>query len=439
MKVLLVGNGGREHAVAEALCRSSCGMELFVFATKVNPGIKKTAKGYRVSNSLSNFEELRVFAQEVKPDFAFIGPDNPIADGAVDELESVGVRSVAPTKKCAQLESSKGFTRELVEKYGIPGNPRFRRFASLEGVCEFLAELGEHYVVKADGLAYGKGVKVSGEHLVSHQEAVAFVEECLVEGHSGVVIEEKLVGVEFSGMAFCDGSVAKMMPLVQDHKRAFAKDTGPNTGGMGSYSDAGGLLPFLKADHLRQADEINQAVLKAVEQEVGEPYVGILYGGFMITKDGVKLIEYNARFGDPEAMNVLPLLKTDFVEVCLAMLGGRLKDLEIEWEPKATVCKYIVPKGYPDNPIANSPLIIGKMPEGVNLYYSSVNEVDGVVTTTTSRALGIVGIADTIYEAEELTDRAVRGISGQISYRADIGTEALVNKRVEMVMGLGQL
>jgi phosphoribosylamine---glycine ligase len=439
MNVLLIGNGGREHALADALSRSARSVKLYVFGNKVNPGIKALATDYHITSSLSDFEALKTYARALDFTFALVGPDNPIADGAVDELESIGVKAVAPYKVCAQLESSKFFARDLLRKYEIPGNTRFEKFDSETGVMEWLKELGDDYVVKADGLAYGKGVKVAGDHLQSHEEALDFVREILEGGHSSAVIEEKLHGVEFSGMAFCDGRVAKMMPLVQDHKRAYVGDTGPNTGGMGSYSDANGLLPFLTADHLRQADVINNAVLKAVEQETGQPYVGILYGGFMVTRDGVKLIEYNVRFGDPEAMNVLPILKTDIVDVCLAMLDGSLAELDIEYEEKATVCKYVVPKGYPEQSIAHAPLKIGEMPEGCRLFYSSVSEDDGVVYTSSSRALGLVGIADTLSEAEDLADAGFKQIHGQVTYRADIGTVSLIQKRIDMAKELGQL
>src|SRR5690606_31044213 len=250
MNILLIGNGGREHAIAKALVRSSHQPKLFVFANKVNPGIRDLAEEYFVANSLSDTARLKEFVEKVKPDFAFIGPDNPIADGIVDFLETLGVSSVAPKKAPAQLESSKYFTRELLEKHFIPGNPRFRQFKSEAGVMEFLQELGDHYVVKADGLAFGKGVKVAGDHLRNHEDALKFVRECLSGGHSSVVLEEKLEGVEFSLMAFADGEHLAFMPAVQDHKRAFEGDEGPNTGGMGSYSEVNHSMPFLMDEDL---------------------------------------------------------------------------------------------------------------------------------------------------------------------------------------------
>lgn len=436
MNILLIGNGGREHAVAKALLRSSQNPKIFVFANKVNPGIRDLAEKYRLASSLSDTEELREFVEKVKPDFAFIGPDNPIADGVADFLETLGVSSVAPRKAPAQLESSKYFTRELLEKHLIPGNPRFRQFKSEAGVMEFLQELGDKYVVKADGLAYGKGVKVSGDHLRSHEEAMKFVRECLSDGHSSVVLEEKLEGVEFSLMAFADGEHLAFMPVVQDHKRAYEGDEGPNTGGMGSYSDVNHSMPFLTDEDIDMACHISQEVLTAVKEETGQPFKGILYGGFMATREGVKLIEYNARFGDPEAMNVLPLLETDFVEVCQAIVAGTLNTLKVKFAKKATVCLYVVPKGYPDESMVGQALEIGEMPEGVELYYSSVNEKDGQVVTTSSRSIGVVGIGNSIEEARLKAIEGVSNISGKIFFRQDIGSPELIEKRVETMKGL---
>ncbi len=436
MKILLIGNGGREHAVAAAFVRSAHQTQLYVFANKVNPGIRDLAHEYHLGKDLCDHEEVKAYAQQVEPDLVFIGPDNPIGSGLADVLDALGYPCVAPFKGPAQLESSKYFTRELLEKNFIPGNPRFRQFTSESGVMEFLQELGDDFVVKGDGLAGGKGVKVSGDHLRNHEEALEFVRECLDGPHASVVIEEKLVGVEFSYHAFSDGEHLKFMPVVQDHKRAYDGDEGPNTGGMGTYSCADHSMPFLTESDLEQARAISQAVLKAVKEETGQPFIGILYGGFMACKDGVKLIEYNTRFGDPEALNMLPLLETDFVDLCLAMLSGMLDTLDVQFSAQSTVCLYAVPEGYPEDSSAGEVLEISDMPEGVQMFYSSVSEVDGQVLTTGSRSLGIVGIAETLEEARLKAVAGLGKISGKIAYRTDIGTEALVGKRVEMMKQL---
>lgn len=436
MKVLLVGNGGREHAIAEALKRSAHNPLLYVFANKVNPGIRDLAADYFLVDDLSDGESLEAYAKKVVPDFAIVGPDNPIGDGMVDVLEALGIGCVAPRKCPAQLESSKYFTRELLEKHFIPGNPRFRQFTHEDGVMPYLQELGEDYVVKADGLAGGKGVKVSGDHLHSHEDAMKFVRECLSGSHSSVVIEEKLIGVEFSLMAFADGEHLAFMPVIQDHKRAYEGDEGPNTGGMGTYSDVNHSLPFLEEKDIEQAKQISQAVLKAVREETGMPFKGVLYGGFIATRDGVKLIEYNARFGDPEALNALPLLETDFVDVCLAIVNGSLDQLEVSFKSQATVCLYVVPDGYPDDSAKNETLQIGQMPEGVHCFYSSVNELDGQVMTTGSRSLGIVGLGNSIEEARQKALEGVAQVQGRIFYRTDIGTEELIARRTALMQSL---
>ena len=433
MKILLVGNGGREHAIGEAIKRSAHNPELVVFANKNNPGLMKIANEYQVTDDLSNTNDLKKFVDEQKPDFAFVGPDNPIADGVCDFLEEIGIPAVGPKKAVARVESSKSFARDLLVKYNIPGAPKFKNFESMEGVSEFLNELGEeNYVVKADGLMYGKGVKIAGEHLMSIEEALEYAKECL-EACGKCVVEEKLMGVEFSLMSFADGKTLIDMPPVQDHKRAFEKDKGPNTGGMGSYSDADHLLPFLTQKDMIQAQEISTKMLEALHKETGEYFKGILYGGFMITKNGVKLIEYNARFGDPEALNVLPILKTDFVDICQAIIDQNLISIKVEFENQATVCKYVVPKGYPDTPQKNAELDFSDFPKNAIMFYSSVNEKDGKIYTSGSRSIGVVGVADTIAEAEEIAEKAVQSIKGNVFHRPDIGTESLLQARVQFL------
>jgi phosphoribosylamine--glycine ligase len=431
-KILLVGSGAREHVIAETLKRSKEEVSIIAYGKTKNPGILKLASRYELG-PVDKFDDLKKLAAEEKPDFAIIGPDDPIADGAADALLELDIHSVAPLQTVARLESSKSFTRDLIAKFDIPGNPKFKVFFEEEGMREFIEkDLGGEYVVKADGLMGGKGVKVSGEHLLSVDEGVKYAADCLHKT-GRVVIEEKFVGQEFSLMCFCDGEHIAPMPAVQDHKRAFNDDKGPNTGGMGSYSDANHSLPFLKPVDIDTAVDIVKKTAIALFEETGVLFKGIMYGGFIATKTGVGLIEFNARFGDPEVMNVLPILKTDFIEICEAIIKGNLDKSNVEFENKATVCKYIVPKGYPENPVKGEKIKIGQIPEGVKMYYSSVDQKEDGIYMSSSRALAFVGIADRISEAEKSAASALKSVSGPVAYRTDIGTDALIQKRVEMM------
>jgi len=430
-KVLLIGNGAREHVIAETLKRSPQEVELIAYASSVNPGIEKLASVYEVGD-LMDFENIEKFAEKIKPDFAVVGPDDPIGAGCADVLLDIGVHSMAPLKVVAQLESSKSFTRDLLKKYDVPGNPKFKVFFESKGIEEFIDELEGEYVVKADGLMGGKGVKVSGEHIYSNDEGVKFASDC-IEKFGRVVVEEKLVGQEFSLMCFSDGVNIVDMPAVQDHKRAYVGDKGPNTGGMGSYSDANHSLPFLKQEDIDAAHEMTVKTAEALFKETGCYFKGIMYGGFIVTKNGVKLIEYNARFGDPEAMNVLPILKSDFVEICEGVINGNLNEVNVEFENKATVCKYIVPDGYPTDPVKGEKIEIADYPSEVKLYYASVNQKDDGLYMSSSRAVAFVGIADTIDEAEKLAQSALGSVKGPVFFREDIGTKELVQKRIDMM------
>jgi phosphoribosylamine--glycine ligase len=222
------------------------------------------------------------------------------------------------------------------------------------------------------------------------------------------------------------------MPAVQDHKRAYEGDKGPNTGGMGTYTDADHKLPFLENADIASAQEINQQVAEALAMECGAPYKGILYGGFMATKDGVKLIEYNARFGDPESLNLLPLLETDFVGICRAIVDTTLADCVVNFSPQASVCKYVVPEGYPDNPRKGDAVHLpAELPAGVTMYLSAVDMKDGELIATGSRTIAVVGTAATITDAEALCERVVRQIPGPFFHRTDIGTGPSIARRVD--------
>lgn len=438
MNILLIGNGAREHAIAEAIAWSKHRPLLYSFMKSNNPGIASLSEKI-LMGSYGDPASVVSFAEAQRVEFAVIGPEDPLNNGIADALRKAGVPSVGPTKSLARLETSKSFTRDLVEKYGIPGNPRFRNFSSPEGIEAFLEEL-DGIVVKPDGLTGGKGVMVQGDHFQTRREALAYCLDILRE-HAGVTVEEKLEGEEFSLQCLCDGKTVIATPPVQDHKRRFAGDRGPNTGGMGSYSCENHSLPFLKRGDVAEGLAITQKVAEAIYRKTGEYYKGVMYGGFIVTKNGVRLLEYNARFGDPEAMNILPLLKTDFVDVCRAVIDGTLDRLSVEFEKRATVCKYVVPRGYglpKDHPDARS--TAAKIEVGdvgpARLYYSSVDKRRDGLYMTASRAIGVVGIAGSLEDAERIAEKAVGAIQGPVDHRPDIGTAPLIERRIRHMQAI---
>lgn len=439
MKFLLIGNGAREHAIGEAVTRSSTKPELVVFADRLNPALKKLAAVYEQTDSLTDFEKLKELVQREKPELAIVGPEAPIAAGAADLLEELGVSTIAPLKSAAQLESSKSFARNLIHKYEIGGNPEFSVFqqnkdlsdAEVAGLIhKFMEYLGGEFAVKADGLRGGKGVKVTGDHLTGLDDGLYFAKKCLAED-GRVIIEEKLVGEEFSAMFLTDGKTLAALPIVQDSKRAFEGDLGPNTGGMGSYSDADNSLPFLRPEDLAEARRITTETLTALQTETKTTFRGVIYGGFIATARGVRLIEFNVRFGDPEVLNALPILRTDFVKICRAIVQQRLAEIPLEFEKKATVCKYAVPEGYPTNPQTGKEIKLFGVPQGCRVYYAAADaDSAGRLFTGSSRALAFVGIADTLTQAEQLAEKGVRSAEGPLFHRRDIGTETLINRRI---------
>lgn len=431
---LVIGSGAREHAIARALHRSPQKINIYCFASSINPGIENIAVEIKVGE-IANPDLVKEYSKKISADLAIVGPEAPLAKGVTDALWEMGVPVVGPTKNLACIETSKAFARNLLTEYKIPACPKYKVFSSMDGVLDFLKELGDKYVVKYDGLAGGKGVKVAGDHLHSHTDAIAYCEE-LIDAGGKFIVEEKLIGQEFSLMSFCDGEHLKHMPAVQDHKRAYAGDTGPNTGGMGTYSDADHGLPFLTAADIQNAHEINEATARALKDKFNQGYKGILYGGFIATATGVKLIEYNARFGDPEVMNVLPLLETDFLEICLGIVEGNLNEKQVSFKRLATVCKYAVPEGYPETPVLGQPINVSNVKNPENLFYASVEVKEGQLIETGSRTVAVVGMAHTIAEAEKTAEKEISAVKGPLFHRSDIGTEVLIQKRIKQMQDL---
>ncbi len=433
MKVLTVGGGGREHAAVEALFRS--GAEIYAVMKNANPGIIARSKEYELIDE-RDVDHICDFALNYNIEYAFVGPESPLEAGLVDALENIGVKCAAPTKAAARIETSKQFMRELVNKYCIEGNLGYASFDNVEDAESYLRTVTEEIVVKPIGLTGGKGVKVQGEHINGFEETMEYVNE-IFENHvggAGVIFEEKAVGEEFTQMVFVDGKNIAPLPLVQDHKRAYEGDVGPNTGGMGSYSDANHLLPFVTKEDRTSALGILQAIVDAMAAE-GCPYRGPMYGQFMLTSKGPKIIEINARFGDPEAMNVLPILETGFTSLVKDMATGKLKG-EVQFAHKATVCKYVVPRGYGvkseyGHEISVNSEAIRRC--GAEVFYANVNvDESGKLVTGTSRSIGVVGIADTLEEAEKNCEKALEHIECDAMFvRHDIGTSALIQRRID--------
>ena len=391
-----------------------------------NPGIARLAERVLLENE-TNIPEIVGFTTENALDVAVIGPEAPLEAGVVDRLEAAGIPCVGPTRAAAQIETDKAFCRRLMERHGIAGCPEYRVCHDPEEARRFIETYDGDLAIKPIGLTGGKGVRIMGEHLDA-AGAIEYVREL----GGDVVLEERLLGEEFTLQAFVDGEHLVPMPLVQDHKRAYEGDVGPNTGGMGSYSMPDHMLPFVTRSNYENALRIMEDTVAAMRDE-GTPYRGILYGQFMNTRDGPRVIEFNARFGDPEAMNVLTLMENGFLDICQQVADGRLTN-SVPFLDKATVCKYVVPAGYGTEPKAGLPIIVDEAAlasSGARLYYAAVDERDGSVFTTSSRTLGVVGVADSIEEAEAVCEAGLLHVRGDVFVRHDIGRAELVRRRVE--------
>lgn len=398
---------------------------MFAAMGNESPGVADLSKAW-LRCSETDIHGIAQWAVEQRIEWAFIGPDDPIALGICDELEKLGIASVGPKQAPARLESSKLFARRIMDKYDLPGRVEFHHFRDADRLTSFLRAAGGDYALKPDGLTGGKGVKVMGVHLESRDEAVAYGREMIEQGtggDGGVIVEERLAGEEFTLQCFVDGETVAPMPAVRDFKRAFEGDRGPNTGGMGSYSQADGLLPFLSQADYDTALDIVRKVVQAVKEE-GAEYKGILYGQFMLTPAGVKLVEFNARLGDPEAINVIPLLQTGLSEICAAIMSGSLDRLRIGFDAKAAVCKYVVPPDYGVEPKVEVPIRVDgdKIASlGARVYFARVNRDGDRLLTTTSRAVAILGVGQSVSQAESMVEQALEHVHGEFYVRRDIG------------------
>jgi len=421
MNVMIVGGGGREHALAVKIAENKRVETLY--ALPGNAGIAQVAECHPIA--ATDIEGIVRFAREQKIDFAVVAPDDPLALGAVDRLHEAGVRCFGPTKAAAMIESSKIFSKDLMRKYGIP-TAAYRAFDSEAEAISYLSECAFPQVVKADGLALGKGVVIAADY----DEARGAVHRMMAEGAFGesgkrVVIEEFLTGPEVTMLAFTDGHTVRPMISSMDHKRAFDGDQGPNTGGMGVIAPN----PFYTEKIAKIAQEtIFLPTVAAMNQE-GRPFKGCLYFGLMLTKDGPKVIEYNARFGDPEAQAVLSLLESDLTDILVAVEEERLKEADIRFKDGAACVVMVASGGYPGAYKKGLPIDLNGADEQATVFHSGTALQDGALVTSGGRVLGVTCVAKDLKTAVARATQAAEKVRFEGAFfRRDIGRRALENK-----------
>jgi phosphoribosylamine--glycine ligase len=422
VKVLVVGGGGREHALVWKLAQSPKVDK--IFCAPGNAGIAQLAECVNIA--ADDVAALLEFAVKNRIDMTVVGPEAPLMVGLTDRFEEAGLKVFGPHKRAAEIEGSKTLAKEIMEKYQIP-TAKYRVFTETAPAIEYIKELGVPVVVKADGLAAGKGVIVA-EDMDTALDAVKLIMEEKVFGAAGnkLLVEEFLEGEEVSVLAFSDGTCVVPMVSSQDHKRAYDNDQGPNTGGMGAYSPAPIYTEELAEIVL---EKILQPTIDGLKAE-GRTYRGVIYAGLMITKDGPKVLEYNARFGDPEAQPVLMRLETDLVDIMESVLEGRLKQQEIRWSQEAAVCVVLASGGYPGT-YEKGKEICGLNQNGPDSYvfHAGTAIKDDKIVTSGGRVLGITARGKSIKEAISAAYQEVEKINfAGVHYRKDIGAKALNRK-----------
>jgi phosphoribosylamine---glycine ligase len=433
---LVVGGGAREHAIGLTLVRAHA--EVVVASPNTNPGLERIA---RASGRLrpDDPEAIVAFAQKEHVQAAVIGPEAPLAAGLADALRAASVPTVGPSQAAARLESSKAFCRQLLARHRVAGQPRFAVLESVEAVDREVAGFPGPFVVKPSGLTAGKGVRVQGPDFSDPKEGASYAKTLLLQGEK-VLLEERLDGEEFSLMAFVTDDGVRPMPAVQDFKRALDGDQGPNTGGMGSYSQRDHLLPFLRPADRDRAFATIEATVAALRAE-GLPYRGILYGGFMLTAGGPRLLEFNVRFGDPEGINALTLYEEgNFSDLLLGVATGHLDPNLVRFRRRSTVVRYLVPPGYGSRATPGGILELDEAKiedDGVHVVFGTVDVAGpGAVRLGTGRAIALVGEASAIHEAAARVESALRHVRGSYFVRHDIGTQADLARRWEHVRQL---
>ncbi len=416
MKVLVIGSGGREHAICAALAKSP--KVSHIWCAPGNAGIASIAEC--VPLGATDIEGVVAFAKEQKPDLVMVAPDDPLALGMVDALEAAGVRAFGPRANAAVIEGSKSFAKDLMKKYGIP-TAEYAVFEDSGEAAAYIREKGAPIVVKADGLALGKGVTVA----MTEEDAVAAVKDAVDGGTFGkagarVVIEEYLTGPEVSVLAFVDGKTLKTMPSAQDHKRAYDHDEGPNTGGMGAFSPSRFYTEAVAAECM---EKIFQPTVAAMAAE-GRRFQGVLYFGLMLTPKGPRVIEYNARFGDPETQAVLSRLDSDLYDIFNAVIDGRLDEMDIRWKDEAACCVVMASGGYPKSYAKGKPITGLDRVQDSFVYHAGTAVKDGQTVTNGGRVLGVTATAPTLEEAIQKAYGDVHRISFENAhFRNDIGVK----------------
>ena len=421
MNILVLGSGGREHAIAWALAKSPRTDKLYVA-----PGNGGTA-GFAENVANLNAEDgkaVLAFAQEKAIDLVVIGPEAPLVAGVADVLRKAGIPVFGPDAQGAQLEGSKTFCKEFMERNGLP-TAEYLSTADEAAAHDYIDKMGAPIVVKADGLAAGKGVVVAQTAEEAHDAVKSCFEGAFGDAGSTVVIEECLTGPECSMLAFVSAGKAYCMAPSQDHKRAYDGDEGPNTGGMGAYSP----VPIVTDDELARMEEVMAKAAEATAREFDNDYRGVLYGGFMLTSAGPKLLEYNARFGDPETQVVLPRLESDLAEVMLAVAEGRPDDIELSWADKWAVTVVLASQGYP-RAYEKGKVITGvdsaDALEDVKVYHAGTAMRDGELVTSGGRVLNVTAMGATFQEARDLAYKACDLIQFEGKQnRTDIGLRAI--------------
>ena len=424
-KILLVGGGGREDAVARKIVES--GGELFSALKNRNPSILGLSREHLIVDELDHARIVE-FAVSRGVELAFIGPDPVLDTPLEDELSKKGILVASPTRDAARLETSKSFMRDLLSRHKITGNIFSRLFRDKDDLQSFLSHETREFAVKPIGLTGGKGVKVMGVQLCNAAEAISYATQ-IIDHDGQVLLEERITGEEFSLQVFTDGSRIAATPLAQDFKRAYENDEGPNTGGMGSITDSNGLLPFIPRKSYDFALSVMKQIAGSMKKD-GTPFKGVMYGQFMETAEGPKVVEVNARFADPESMNILSLFKGDFVELLYSIAEGNLMT-NFSFLDAASVLKYVVPKGYGTKPVPGSLSVdLKSMPKDIMLYYAAVSGTKEKVEMSTSRSLALVGIAPTIEEASDRVDQNLHRIKGDYYIRHDIGSRHMMEEKM---------